>query len=168
MVDDGQISYPYSTRELVNIVRHMQQYPQEGISRILQNVFDFDQYEREVKDLLIRTLQKHGIPVGLESDFKLELGVEVRLDNADPCAAVSTGTDAADACTAMAGRMNQAPLPLPMLVERWRPAPPPKAERETDLIGVLNYMDLPRRVRAAVVCLGGPARERVFTAHLDN
>ena len=35
-----------------------QLYPEEGISRILQNVFDFDQYEREVKDLLIRTLQK--------------------------------------------------------------------------------------------------------------
>ena len=113
LVDDGQISYPYSTRELVNIVRHMQvrlgsvaprrtapearsltrsasnargecvgdgseqEYPEEGISRILQNVFDFDQYEREVKDLLIRTLQKHGIPVGLESDFKLDLGIEV-------------------------------------------------------------------------------------------
>ena len=55
-----------------------QEYPEEGISRILQNVFDFDQYEREAKDLLIRTLQRHGIPVGLESDFKLDLGVEVR------------------------------------------------------------------------------------------
>jgi len=94
LVDDGQISYPYSTRELVNIVRHMQQYPQEGISRILQNVFDFDQYEREVKDLLIRTLQKHGIPVGLESDFKLELGVEVRADNADPAQRSVWGVDA--------------------------------------------------------------------------
>ena len=57
-----------------------QLYPEEGISRILQNVFDFDQYEREVKDLLIRTLQKHGIPVGLESDFKLDLGIEVRMN----------------------------------------------------------------------------------------
>jgi len=79
LVDEGQISYPYSTRELVNIVRHMEKYPEEGISRILQNVFDFDQYEREVKDLLIRTLQRHGIPVGLESDFKVVLGAEVPL-----------------------------------------------------------------------------------------
>jgi len=75
LVEDGLISYPYSTRELVNIVRHMQLYPSEGISKILQNVFDFDQYEREAKDLLIQTLQKHGIPVGLESDFAVSLGV---------------------------------------------------------------------------------------------
>jgi len=45
------------------------------MSKIVQNVFDFDQYEKEVKELLIQTLQKHGIPVGLESDFMINLGV---------------------------------------------------------------------------------------------
>ena len=49
LVEDGQISYPYSTRELVNIVRHLQNYPKEGLSRIVQNVFDFDQYDKEIK-----------------------------------------------------------------------------------------------------------------------
>ncbi|RUP51709.1 hypothetical protein BC936DRAFT_146399 [Jimgerdemannia flammicorona] len=77
LVDEGLISYPYSTRELVNIVRHMQIYPDEGISRILQNVFDFDQYDQASKDLLIETFQKHGIPVGLESDFNIKLGQSI-------------------------------------------------------------------------------------------
>ncbi|CAI2169627.1 3146_t:CDS:10 [Funneliformis geosporum] len=79
LVDEGLISYPYSTRELVNIVKHMQQYPDEGISRILQNVFDFDQYDKDSKDLLIETFQKHGIPVGLESDFSIKLGKRIPL-----------------------------------------------------------------------------------------
>ncbi|RHZ72552.1 hypothetical protein Glove_242g5 [Diversispora epigaea] len=81
LVDEGLISYPYSTRELVNVVKHMQQFPDEGISRILQNVFDFDQYDKDSKDLLIATFQKHEIPVGLESDFTVNLGTSITLSD---------------------------------------------------------------------------------------
>ncbi|CAG8455940.1 70_t:CDS:10, partial [Scutellospora calospora] len=83
LVDEGLISYPYSTRELVNIVKHMQvgyqQYPNEGVSYILQNVFDFDQYDKVSKDLLIAVFQKHGFPVGLESEYTIRLGKRVPL-----------------------------------------------------------------------------------------
>ncbi|KAI1297032.1 von Willebrand factor A domain-containing protein 8 [Mortierella claussenii] len=79
LVDEGLLSYPYSTRELVNVVRHMQLYPEEGISRILQNVFDFDQYDADSKEMLIETFQKHGIPVGLESEFTIQLGKQVEV-----------------------------------------------------------------------------------------
>ncbi|KAI9020492.1 AAA domain-containing protein [Hyaloraphidium curvatum] len=84
LVDEGLISYPYSTRELVNIVRHLEEFPREGLSRAVRNVFDFDQYEKETKDLLIETLQKNGIPAGMESEFKIELGIDIKLSNAEP------------------------------------------------------------------------------------
>ena len=58
----------------------MQQYPKEGVSRILQNVFDFDQYDKDSKDLLIEVFQKHGIPVGLESDFSIKLRRRIPLN----------------------------------------------------------------------------------------
>ncbi|CAO3595524.1 unnamed protein product [Absidia cylindrospora] len=74
LTDEGLISYPYSTRELVNIVRHLQDYPSEGISKILQNVFDFDQYDQASKELLIEIFEKHGIPIGLDSEFSMALG----------------------------------------------------------------------------------------------
>lgn len=74
LTDEGLISYPYSTRELVNIVLHLQNYPEEGISKILQNVFDFDQYDQPSKELVIEIFEKHGIPIGLESDFSMHLG----------------------------------------------------------------------------------------------
>ncbi|ORX55569.1 hypothetical protein DM01DRAFT_1334962 [Hesseltinella vesiculosa] len=74
LTDEGLISYPYSTRELVNIVRHLQNYPAEGISKILQNVFDFDQYDSASKELLIEIFEKHGIPIGLDSEFSMALG----------------------------------------------------------------------------------------------
>ncbi|CAG8454976.1 7145_t:CDS:10 [Dentiscutata heterogama] len=79
LVDEGLISYPYSTRELVNIVKHMQRYPNEGVSYILQNILDFDQYDKVSKDLLIAVFQKHGFPIGLESDYTIRLGKKVPL-----------------------------------------------------------------------------------------
>ncbi|KAI7898653.1 AAA domain-containing protein [Cokeromyces recurvatus] len=79
LTDEGLISYPYSTRELVNVVLHIENYPEEGISKILQNVFDFDQYDQASKELVIEIFERHGIPVGLESDFSMQLGDVISL-----------------------------------------------------------------------------------------
>ena len=46
-MDKGTIRYPYSTRELVNVVRHINAFPQDGMANILKNVFDFDQYSAD-------------------------------------------------------------------------------------------------------------------------
>ncbi|KAI9260188.1 AAA domain-containing protein [Sporodiniella umbellata] len=85
LTDEGLISYPYSTRELVNIVLHLQNYPQEGISKILQNVFDFDQYDQTSKELVIEIFEKHGIPVGLDSEFSMQLGDVISVGNPTLC-----------------------------------------------------------------------------------
>ena len=74
LVDDNVIRYPYSTRELVNIVRHMQQFPDDGIAVILQNVFDFDQYSSEEKEIISNLFHRHGIPIALSANYKLTLG----------------------------------------------------------------------------------------------
>jgi hypothetical protein len=52
----------------------LKDYPDEGISKILQNVFDFDQYDQASKELLIEIFEKHGIPIGLDSEFSMALG----------------------------------------------------------------------------------------------
>lgn len=82
MADEGQINYPYSTREVVNMVKHLQvrmiflnkffsllknilqKYPNEGIASVVQNVFDFDSYNNELKETVIETMHKHGVPIG--------------------------------------------------------------------------------------------------------
>ncbi|XP_051781637.1 von Willebrand factor A domain-containing protein 8 [Erpetoichthys calabaricus] len=64
MADQGTITYPYSTREVVNIVRHLQKFPDEGLSDVVRNVFDFDSYNKDMRDIVIGTLHKHGIPIG--------------------------------------------------------------------------------------------------------
>ncbi|KAJ8326810.1 hypothetical protein O5D80_004253 [Batrachochytrium dendrobatidis] len=79
LVDEGLISYPYSTRELVNVVKHMQAYPSEGLSKALQNVFDFDLHEPDLRALLIDTMTKHGVSIGKETIFKLRLANNISL-----------------------------------------------------------------------------------------
>ncbi|XP_059417513.1 von Willebrand factor A domain-containing protein 8 isoform X2 [Carassius carassius] len=64
MADQGTITYPYSTREVVNIVKHLQKFPDEGLANVMRNVFDFDSYNKDMREVLIAALHKHGIPIG--------------------------------------------------------------------------------------------------------
>ncbi|XP_053609608.1 von Willebrand factor A domain-containing protein 8 [Plodia interpunctella] len=60
--DQGQLSYPYSTRELVNIVKHLQKYPDEDLATAIGNVFDFDRYSKDMADALLEVLHSTGLP----------------------------------------------------------------------------------------------------------
>ncbi|KAM8786530.1 von Willebrand factor A domain-containing protein 8 [Rhynchonycteris naso] len=64
LADQGIINYPYSTREVVNIVKHLQKFPTEGLSSVVKNVFDFDSYNDDMREILVNTLHKYGIPIG--------------------------------------------------------------------------------------------------------
>ena len=70
-VDAGKLVYPYSTRELTNIVRHLAKYPGDTITSVLENVFAFDAYDPQLRETLFRIFQRHGIPLG-EVDASLK------------------------------------------------------------------------------------------------
>ena len=59
--DQGTIQYPYSTREVVNIVKHLQKFPNDGLGQVVRNVFDFDSYDLEAKKSVEDVLRKHGM-----------------------------------------------------------------------------------------------------------
>lgn len=81
MADQGLLSYPYSTRELVNIVKHLQvrlcarssqqswsfvsfqKYKTDGVPLVVGNVFDFDAYDKDVEETVCKILAKHGFPI---------------------------------------------------------------------------------------------------------
>ncbi|KAH9046612.1 AAA domain-containing protein [Lactarius hengduanensis] len=72
--EGGTLSYPYSLRELIAIVRHMQAYPDDELDDTLRNVFDFDVYRIEITEKLDEILRKHGsVPVGaVQSDAVID------------------------------------------------------------------------------------------------
>ena len=42
----------------------IQKFPTEGLSSVVRNVFDFDSYNNDMREILINTLHKYGIPIG--------------------------------------------------------------------------------------------------------
>jgi hypothetical protein len=86
----------YSTRELVNIVIHMENFPDgvflcyisilnirtlDDISEVLQNVFSFDSFNEEVSKTIYEVFHRYGIFVGKASDRhgKVELAPKMAL-----------------------------------------------------------------------------------------
>lgn len=68
MVDDGLLSYPYSTRELVNLVRHLEAFPKDSLVQTVENVFAFDNYDTGLREQVTQAFHRHGIPVGIVRD----------------------------------------------------------------------------------------------------
>jgi hypothetical protein len=50
--EEGLLAYPYSTRELVAIVKHLQAWPDDGLLYTLDNVLSFDKFDHELMDSL--------------------------------------------------------------------------------------------------------------------
>ncbi|KAF8056895.1 AAA domain-containing protein, partial [Lyophyllum atratum] len=61
--DSGVLNYPYSLRELINLVRHITAYPDDSLGEALRNIFDFDIYKPETIDKLAEILEHHGLQV---------------------------------------------------------------------------------------------------------
>lgn len=63
MADKSEITYPYSTREVVNIVKHLNKYPKENVSELIGNVLDFDRHAPESLEQVTNVLIEHGIAI---------------------------------------------------------------------------------------------------------
>lgn len=46
------------------VVPSPQKFPDEGLANVVRNVFDFDSYNKDVREVLLEVLHKHGIPIG--------------------------------------------------------------------------------------------------------
>ena len=62
MVDTATLTYPYSTREAVSIVKHLEKYPADGVVETIENVLGFD-WDRTVRKTVTGVFQRHGIPI---------------------------------------------------------------------------------------------------------
>eukprot|EP01062_Namystynia_karyoxenos_P030185 TRINITY_DN22568_c0_g1_i1.p1 TRINITY_DN22568_c0_g1~~TRINITY_DN22568_c0_g1_i1.p1 ORF type:complete len:1930 (+),score=635.49 TRINITY_DN22568_c0_g1_i1:92-5881(+) len=60
---DGKLAYPYSTRELLHVVRHLHANPSSRVADGLANVLSFDRMDAAAAALLKPVFERHGIPV---------------------------------------------------------------------------------------------------------
>ncbi|CAF1089222.1 unnamed protein product, partial [Didymodactylos carnosus] len=67
LYNEGTINYPFSLRELVSMVKHMNKYPEDNLPDILRNVFDYDNYNVDLHDRIRTILHRHGIPFNIDN-----------------------------------------------------------------------------------------------------
>eukprot|EP01062_Namystynia_karyoxenos_P006370 TRINITY_DN1222_c0_g1_i1.p1 TRINITY_DN1222_c0_g1~~TRINITY_DN1222_c0_g1_i1.p1 ORF type:complete len:1879 (+),score=516.05 TRINITY_DN1222_c0_g1_i1:79-5637(+) len=81
--DEGVLSYPYSTRELVNVARHLDRFPDDSATEAVENVFAFD-FDPDVRQQLYEVFQRHGVPV--RGAGGASAGAEAAANAEDPAA----------------------------------------------------------------------------------
>ncbi|PWN52041.1 hypothetical protein IE53DRAFT_367543 [Violaceomyces palustris] len=85
----GLINHPYSLRELLHLVAHMQKYPDESLSNVLLNTLSFDLHRPESLRWVVETLRKRKLDVEdldvdklRESSAKGRDGLKIQFDQA--------------------------------------------------------------------------------------
>ncbi|CAO1613724.1 unnamed protein product [Jaminaea pallidilutea] len=61
--DAGLINYPYSLRELLHIVRHLDKYPSEPLVEVLLNTLSFDLHRPQAMEAVAAALTRRGLDV---------------------------------------------------------------------------------------------------------
>ncbi|KAH9809964.1 AAA domain-containing protein [Melampsora americana] len=80
--ENGMIRYPFSLRELLNLVRHLKSFPQDGLEVGMRNVFDFDLHQTDTIEKVNEALIKNGFKVqkfGIERIR--EMGEEMKIED---------------------------------------------------------------------------------------
>jgi MoxR-like ATPase len=57
----GVLAYPFSVREAVSVVRHLNEFPSEGLLESIENVISFDRFDEAVFNQLAAIIAPHGV-----------------------------------------------------------------------------------------------------------
>ena len=64
---DGLIQYPFSTREQVAVVKHLQKYPEDSVSDALENVVSYDRADGETFEVISKVFNDRGLPLSTKN-----------------------------------------------------------------------------------------------------
>eukprot|EP00755_Sulcionema_specki_P015420 Sspe_Gene.9679::Locus_3257_Transcript_1_1_Confidence_1.000_Length_5642::g.9679::m.9679 len=154
LVADGLLAYPYSLRELVNVVKHMNKFPADGLVQALHNVFDFDSFDPNTHSLITQVFESNGIPLKKAELMLCCLAEAVHL--APPA---SGGTIRATPVDEKEGSVSIEPLPYQPKDWKWNHNPPLRSAAvpgRDEVFDELVYT-LPLPVQGTVRGLGATA-----------
>jgi hypothetical protein len=61
----GDLTYPFSAREAVAVVKHLQSYPQDGVASAVEDILGFDSLTPVLRSQIATIFQGNGLPVPL-------------------------------------------------------------------------------------------------------
>ena len=75
LADQGDIEYPFSTREAVAVTKHFQRFPEDGIIAALHNILDMDSFDDTLYSKIGQVFVDNGIEMG---DYKAWRELQIR------------------------------------------------------------------------------------------
>ena len=57
----GILAYPFSIREAVSVVRHLEEYPDDGFDNAIDNILAFDRFDNALMKQLDSIFKQHGV-----------------------------------------------------------------------------------------------------------
>lgn len=73
----GKLTYPFSAREAVAVVKHIQAFPQDGAAAAVEDFLSFEDATPKSRRILAEIFQARGIPVPVEIPSSGTLGVNL-------------------------------------------------------------------------------------------
>jgi hypothetical protein len=78
LFEHGYISYPYSTREVVAVAKHLEKYPSDDVVTVLHNVLDLDSFDEYQYVTLGDVFRTHGFPFQAYEMWKKTINESLR------------------------------------------------------------------------------------------
>lgn len=69
MYENHELSYPYSAREAVSVIKHIQNFPEDGVAAAVENILSFEGYNPRSRKTIALVFQSKGIPVPIETNL---------------------------------------------------------------------------------------------------
>ena len=69
--EKGTMAYPFSVREAVSVVKHLNHFPGDGLEEALENVISFDRFDNIVMKQLGIIFSRHGITITQSESSKV-------------------------------------------------------------------------------------------------
>lgn len=71
MHERNELTYPFSAREAVSVVKHLQSFPEDGVAAAVENILSFECYNPRIRKLVAIVFQARGIPVSIKPGAKV-------------------------------------------------------------------------------------------------
>lgn len=68
--ENHELSYPYSAREAVAVIKHLQAYPKDGVAAAIENILGYEGCNPRARKQIAQIFQSRGIPVPLDNSYQ--------------------------------------------------------------------------------------------------
>ena len=64
--ENQELTYPYSAREAVSVVKHLQSFPEDGVQAAVEDILSFEGFSPRTRKQIAVIFQSRGLPIPIQ------------------------------------------------------------------------------------------------------